>query len=99
MFIGYAQGYLGIFDIQQHQTVKNTQILSSNIHSMAFTRDNISAYVSDWSGNIKMIEWTESGDSTPTFDLTQEFTQVGNKWTYIICLTENERILLVGSKE
>ena len=52
-FIGYARGWLGIFDIQKDITIKNIQALSVYIYSVAFTQDNQSAFISDFIERLK----------------------------------------------
>ena len=64
---------------------------------MAFSRDNQSAFISDIFGNIKMIKWQAGANSGDNFDFTEEHQKVGGIGTEWICLTKNEKYLLVGS--
>ena len=95
--LGGMRMWLTIFDLQKHQTLQEIQIMSDCILSVAFSRNNQSAFISDVSGNIKMIKWQGGANSEDDFDFTQEPVQVGGKFTFFICLTKNERYLLVGS--
>ena len=90
-------GWLEIFDLEKDQTLKYVQVSKSHINSVAFTRNNQSAYIADFNGNIALIKWKENSSSANDFD-TQVLTQVGNECTYAICLTKDEKYLLVGSK-
>ena len=67
------------------------------IHSVAFTQDNQSAFISDWNGSIKMIKWKPNAETEHDFDFTKEFKRVGNTVTYDICLTRDDKHLLIGS--
>ena len=102
-FIGYVNGYLGIFDIKKHQTITNIQPLSGticgSIDSVVFTQDNQSAYISGWDGNIKMINWKPNATSEYDFDFTQSPIKVGTDVTFEICLTKDDKNLLVGSNK
>ena len=71
----------------------------SDIHSMAFSRNNQSVFISDYSGNIKTIKWKAGVNSGDEFDFTEELKKVGNNFTSSICLTKDEKYLLVGSHE
>ena len=97
--MGYTCGWLGIFDIQKDKTLKNIQALSSSICSVAFTQDNQSAFISDLGGKIKMIKWTPNATSENDFDFNKKTTQVGQCNTYNICLTRDDKNLLVGSDQ
>ena len=66
---------------------------------MAFSRDNQSAFISDYEGNIKMIRWKPNASSKKDFDCTEKPQKVGNRATFWICFTKDEKYLLVGSKE
>ena len=94
--IGYTNGWLGIFDIQNRKTIKNIQILSQTIQSVAFSRNNQSAYICDWSGKIQKITWKPNANSENDFDFTENGTQIGDNFTFSICLTRNEKYLFVG---
>ena len=73
--------------------------LKDEIHSVAFTQDNQSAYISDLTGNIRMIKWKLNASSGHDFDLTQKSKVVGASITREICLTKDDTNLLVGSDE
>ena len=96
-FIGYPSGILGIYDLKNYKTIGNFQVLSGIINSVSFSRDNTSAFLSNLDGNIKMIKWQAGATSEGEFDLTEEPKQVGNGHTFKICLTTDEKYLLVGS--
>ena len=66
---------------------------------MAFSRDNKSAFISCWNGYIKMIKWNLGANSENEFDFTEEPKKVGNRQTHSICLTKDEKYLLVGSDQ
>ena len=97
-FIGYDSGWLGIYDIKKDKTLENIQVLSNDIWSVAFTLDYQSAFISDRSGKIKMIKWKPNYTTENYFDFTQNSIQVGNGYTFQICLTRDDKSLLVGSK-
>ena len=63
---------------------------------MAFTQDNQSAFISDRGGKIKIIKWKPNVNTDHDFDFTQNNTQGGNV-TIQICLTRDDKNLLVGS--
>ena len=95
--IGYVSGLLGIFDLQKNQTLQDIKILTTCISSVAFSRDNHSAFISDYEGNIKMIKWQAGADSKDNFDFDEEPTKVVGDTTSTICLTKDEKYLIVGS--
>ena len=64
---------------------------------MAFSHDNQSAFIGDDKGNIKMIKWKQNASSGDDFDFSEKPKKVGNGWTFSICLTKDEKYLLVGS--
>ena len=86
---------LGIFDLQKHQTLKTINVMSNNIYSMACSRDNQSAFISDWYGNIKIINWKADANSGDDFYFSEDF-KIGTR-THSICLTKDEKYLLVAS--
>ena len=69
--------------------------MSNAISSVAFSRDNQSAYISSYSGHIKMIKWQVGANSEDEFDFTEESKQAGG-FIQSICLTKDEKYLLVG---
>ena len=64
---------------------------------MTFSRDNLSAFISDMNGSIKMIKWQAGADSGYDFDFTEEPKRLDKLATRSICLTKDEKYLLVGS--
>ena len=94
--IGHMFGWLGIFDLQKHQMLKKVKVLKSYIFSVAFSRDNQSAFISDQEGYIKVINWQAGASSGDIFDFTQNVTKVGSGCTESICLTKDEKHLLVA---
>ena len=73
--------------------------MTSEIVSVAFSRDNQSAFISDYDGNIKMIKWKAGANSGDDFDFIEEPKKVGRYGTVSICLTKDEKYLIVGSFE
>ena len=73
--------------------------MTNVIFSVAFSRDNQSVFISDLDGNIKMIKWQTGANSWDDFDFSEEPKKVVNCLTDSICLTKDEKYLLVGSKE
>ena len=71
--------------------------MSDDICSVAFSRDNQSAFISDYDGNIKMIKWQALANSGDGFDLIEEPKEVERNGILSICLTKDEKYLLVGS--
>ena len=70
--------------------------MSGTILSVAFSRGNQSAFISDHGGNIKMIKWQAGANSGNDFDFTGEPKKVGNG-CFSVCLAKDEKYLLVGS--
>ena len=64
---------------------------------MAFLRDNQTAYISDFYGNIRMIRWQSGASSGDDFDFSHGSQNVCKQGTFSICLTKDEKYLLVGS--
>ena len=73
--------------------------MAEDIYSMAFPHDNQSVFISDFWGNIKMIKWQPNANSGNDFDFSEEPKMIGNTVTKSICLTKDEKYLLVGSSE
>ena len=94
--IGYYD-FLGIFDIQKNQETYRIEPLQNVIYSLAFSRDNQSVFISNCFGYIKMIKWKAGANNKDEFDFNEEPKQMGNFGTEIICLTKDEKYLLVGS--
>jgi len=105
LFIGFRYGFLGIYNIKKNQIIKNYQIIKNkiepfdNINSVAFTQDNLGAYISDYNGNIKLIKWKHDATTEKDFDFSRSSIQVGSDFTEKICLTKDDKNLLVGSDE
>ena len=97
--IGYDYGWLGIFDLKKNQTLINIEALSGPIFSVAFTQDNQRVFISDENRNIKMINWQADANSGFKFDFTQKPEKVGKGSINSICLTKDDKYLLVGSKK
>ena len=95
--IGHNGGQLEIFDLQKNQTLESIQVLSGSIYSVAFSRDNQSAFISDYVGNIKMIKWKAVANSGGNFHLIEILKKVANRRIFSISLTKDEKYLLVGS--
>ena len=70
-----------------------------HIYSIAFSRDNQKAFVSEFNGSIKMIKWEEGANSGRDFSFNHGSDYVGSSYTYSICLTKDEKYLLVVSYE
>ena len=95
---GYQDGWIGILDLQNNKTIMNIKVLSDAIRSVAFSRDNQSAFISDWEGNLKIIKWQTDANSEDDFDFTDKPQSVSNCGTQSICLTKDEKYLIFGSK-
>ena len=66
---------------------------------MAFSHDSKSVFISDGAGNIKMEKWREDTYPGHESNYTEEPIKVGGSNTYSICLTKDEKYLLVGSNK
>ena len=55
--------------------------MTYDIQSIAFSRDNQKAFISDYGGNIKIIKWQAGANSRDEFDFTGEPKEVGNRAT------------------
>ena len=62
---------------------------------MAFTYDNLGAYVSDYKGSCKSIKWKKDVTNRYDFDYSNLATQVGQTSTHAMCLTKDNKYLLV----
>ena len=95
--IGYYSK-VSIFDLQKDKTLKNIEIQCSDIHSVAFTHDNQSAFISCIKGSINVIKWqadAKSGDVN--FDDPVKFyLHNQRRETTSICLTNDDKYLLIG---
>ena len=96
--IGHGLGWVGIFDLQKNITLQEIEVLDNRIYSVVFSRDNQSAFISDSDGNIKMIRWKAGANSEDEFDYNEKPKKVGSKAIFSMCLTSDEKYLLVGSK-
>ena len=98
-FIGYNNGWLGIFDIQKEKKIKNIQaLLSCYVGSVAFTQDNQRAFIGYHDGHVKMIKWKPNASTEHDFDFKQSSIKMGNDYTFQLCLTRDDKNILVGSK-
>ena len=97
--IGYEEGWLSIFDLQKNQTLKNIEVMLDHIYSVHFLRDNQTAFINDYIGNIKLIKWKADANSGDDFDFTEERKGVGLGDCCSMCLTKDEKYLLVGSNK
>ena len=101
LFVGYTKGLLSIVDIQTAETIKNCKALRNIIYSIAFTKNNRTAYISDGDGYIRMMKWKQNANTEEDFELLKfkksELLKIGNKYTYNICLTNDEENLIIGS--
>ena len=93
-FLGYDCGWLGIFDIKNEKTIKNVQILTHGICSVAFTKDCLGAYISDDVGNFEMIRWISNAYSGADFKSTQNRTHFSGYHEQSLCLTKNDKNLI-----
>lgn len=96
-FIGFEDASLEIFDIQLNQTIMNIKALEKHFTSMAFTHDNLGAFICDFQGNIKLIKWKDNSNCKYDFDFSQVSTKVGSDQCMDICLTRDQKYLLAGS--
>ena len=85
--------------MKTNQNIINIQALKDNITSVAFTSNNLEAYISDWAGNIKIVKWQSNATSKHEFDITQKPIKVGSDCTYGICLTPDDVKLIVRSEK
>ena len=98
--IGYDKGWLGVFDLQKHQTLKNIQcFFTHDILSIAFSRDNQHAFTSIMEENIKMIKWKSNASTKNEFDFTEKPQNIGDGFISSLCLTKDEKYLLVGASK
>ena len=63
---------------------------------MAFLCDNTSAFISDASGNIKMIKWQTGVNSSIEISYIEESKKLYDN-TSSMCLSKDEKYLLFGS--
>ena len=66
---------------------------------MAFSRDNQRVFISDYDGDIATIKWQAGANSKADFDFTDNIFETGKSGTWSICLTKDEKYLLVGSRK
>ena len=95
-FIGYDAGFLAIFDLKKNQTVKTIEYFQNAIESVAISRDNLHAYISDTDGNIAKMKWDPNASTRNDFKFTKN-SKVGTFATHRICLSSDEKNLFVGS--
>ena len=97
--IGYYYGWLTVFDLKKHQKLKNIEVISYAIFSVAFSRDNQRVFISDQEGSIKMIKWQANANSEDDFDFSEEPKILSDGVIISMCLTKDEKYLLVGQSE
>ena len=71
--------------------------MSGHIHYVAFSCDNQSAIIGDYNERVKMIKWQTGANSGDDFDFTQKSLHLGKSVAATICLTKDEKYLLLGS--
>ena len=98
LFTGYQSGVLTIFDLEQDKIVKVFQALHSGIYSITFTKDCQQAYISDDDGNLKTMMLRSDANPGQDFKFTKDFKQIGSYATKNICLTDDEKNQIVGSR-
>ena len=96
--IGYREGYVSIFDLQIDQTLQIVESQRHDIHSMVFSRDNKTAYMVDFYGGIRIINF-KANTNLEIECMSQKKKKVGNDNAYSICLTKDEKYLLIGSRD
>ena len=72
--------------------------MPNDIFSIAFSCDNQRAFISDYGGDIKIIKWQAGASSWDDFDFTEKPIRLDISCTSKICLTKDEKYLLVGSR-
>lgn len=97
--MGFTEGFLGVFNIQTNQSIKNFKVLTSSIYSMACKPDNTGAYINDYSGAVRLITWKENPSKKDDFDLSEEPRRGPAKRTKQICLTQDSKKLFVCAKD
>ena len=66
---------------------------------MAFSRDNKRAFISDMDGNLRIIKWQAGANSRDEFDLTEQPKRVIKRIIDSICLTKDEKYIIIGSQQ
>ena len=97
----YSGAWLSIFDLQKDKTLIVVE-LKEYISSVAFTKDNQSAFIGFLKGTIQLIKWKADANSEDDFDFSEEPIKVLHSplhvlWT--ICLTKDEKNLLCGKTQ
>ena len=95
--IGYEYGGLEIFDLQKYQTLKYINVMNRDFFSVAFSHDNQNVFIGDNYGNIKQINWKADDNYSDDFAFAKNPAEVSSS-IYSICLTKDEKYLLIGSK-
>ena len=95
IFLGHEFGYLSVLDIQKHKMVKSVKILRSHISSVVMSNCTNTAYYSDITGKIARIEW--NSNITSENDLVFERIKNFGEWVYTLCITNDNKELLVGT--
>ena len=94
-FSGYMWGIISIFDLQNYEyIVPYKEVVQFNIHSIAFSKDNQTAFISDYDGNLRKITWQEGATSWDDFDFTKELINRDMSCTKDICLSKDEKYIV-----
>jgi len=99
LFMGFTNGFLGVFNIQTNHLITNFPVLKASIYSMACIPDNSGAYINDYSGAVRLIKWKENPFTEDDFDLSEEARRGPAKMTKHISLTNDSKKLFVCSKD
>jgi len=100
LFVGFYEGWIQIINIQNFQSIKIAKVLTDSICSVAFSKTNNKAYVSDLCGNIMIVSWKDNAIKEEDFDSNQKAIKVIDEQdgTMSITLSSDDSELLVGSK-
>jgi len=99
LFVGFNNGWIQIINIQNFQSIKIAKVLTGGIYSVAFSKTNNKAYVSDYYGNIMIVSWKDNAIKEEDFDSNQKAIKVIDEGygTCSIMLSNDDNELLVGS--
>jgi len=100
LIVGFHEGWIQIINIQNFQSIKIAKVLTGGIFSVAFSKTNNKAYVSDYYGNIMIVSWKDNAIKEEDFDSNQKAIKVIDEQygTVSIMLSSDDSELLVGSK-
>ena len=77
--------------------MKFCRAIASSIESITVTKDNQNVYIIDRQGEMRRMVWKSSVFSS-SYEFTEIFpTKVGNANTTCICVTHDNRHLLIGT--